>query len=229
MSKHFYSVSDKIKMLSIQYAFQLNQKLKKFRLFWEWDRVRVTNSSVSSCRLGNTEYKLPTDVTNKVYLVEAFHWPCCLFWSGYQLNLKEQKGHNTMIGGDNSKTRSPWVVQVKQLTKICSQLMAPPPTTDFLGKEGTLPEAWSVPIECTSKLHTGPVYWSTPTFRAMAVAGPATAANERSILLVHKVAFTLVRFTQYASWFHNKINIFASLNRNDSLCKTDQCERSLNL
>ena len=39
-----------------------------------------------------------------------------------------------MIGGDNSQTRSPWGVQVKQLTKICWHLIAPPSTPDFLGK-----------------------------------------------------------------------------------------------
>ena len=33
---------------------------------------------------------------------------------------------NAMIGGDNSQTRSPWAVQVKQLTKICWHLICSP-------------------------------------------------------------------------------------------------------
>ena len=33
---------------------------------------------------------------------------------------------NAMIGGDNSQTRSPWGVQVKQLTKICWHLFCSP-------------------------------------------------------------------------------------------------------
>ena len=31
-----------------------------------------------------------------------------------------------MIGGDNSQTRSPWGVQVKQLTKVCCHLICSP-------------------------------------------------------------------------------------------------------
>ena len=43
---------------------------------------------------------------------------------------------NAMIGCDNSQTRSPWGVQVKQLTKICWHLIAAPSTPDFTGKVG---------------------------------------------------------------------------------------------
>ena len=45
-------------------------------------------------------------------------------------------------------------------------------------------------------------------------------------LFLSKVAFTLVHFTQYASSFHYKINIFAYLKHNNLLRKTDQCERN---
>ena len=41
-----------------------------------------------------------------------------------------------VIGGDNSQTRSPWGVQVKQMTRICLHLIAPPSAPNFLGKEG---------------------------------------------------------------------------------------------
>ena len=37
-----------------------------------------------------------------------------------------------MIGGDNSQTRSPWGVQVKQLTKICWHLTCSPPIHPIL-------------------------------------------------------------------------------------------------
>ena len=39
-----------------------------------------------------------------------------------------------MIGGDNSQTRSPWGVQVKQLTKICWHLIFSTPA--FSGNIG---------------------------------------------------------------------------------------------
>ena len=38
---------------------------------------------------------------------------------------------NEMIIGDNSQTRSPWGVQVKQLTKICWYLIAPTSTQTY--------------------------------------------------------------------------------------------------
>ena len=43
---------------------------------------------------------------------------------------------NAVIGGDNNQTRSPWGVQVKWLTKICWQLIAPPSNPDLLGLVG---------------------------------------------------------------------------------------------
>ena len=43
---------------------------------------------------------------------------------------------NAMIGVDISQSRSPWGVQVKQLTKICWHLICFPTTPDFLGKAG---------------------------------------------------------------------------------------------
>ena len=41
---------------------------------------------------------------------------------------------NAMIGGDNSQTRSPWGVQVKQLTKICWHLICSPIHPRLLGR-----------------------------------------------------------------------------------------------
>ena len=43
---------------------------------------------------------------------------------------------NAMIGGAKRQTRSQCGVLVKQLTKICWLLFAPPSTSDFLGKVG---------------------------------------------------------------------------------------------
>ena len=41
---------------------------------------------------------------------------------------------NAMTGGDNSQTRSPWGVQVKQLTKICWHLICSPIHPRLLGQ-----------------------------------------------------------------------------------------------
>ena len=46
---------------------------------------------------------------------------------------------NAMIGGDNCQTRSPWGVQVKQLTKICWHLICSPIHPELSGEVGLNP------------------------------------------------------------------------------------------
>ena len=57
-------------------------------------------------------------------------WQCCagakaFVWPDRMLHHRADPT-NAMIGGDNSQTRSPWGVQVKQLTKICWHLICSP-------------------------------------------------------------------------------------------------------
>ena len=47
-------------------------------------------------------------------------------------------------------------------------------------------------------------------------------------ITIGEATLKLVRFTQYASSFHNSLNIFAQLEPNNLLHKTDKCERDLN-
>ena len=49
-----------------------------------------------------------------------------MFDMGPMVNLSKQPT-NAMSGGDNCKRRSPWRVQVKQMTKVCWHLIAPHP------------------------------------------------------------------------------------------------------
>ena len=63
-----------------------------------------------------------------------------------------------MIGRDNSQTRSPWGVQVKQLTKICWHLTCSPIQPRLLGRGSfNLALAWLLSVAVV-KLHDGDLH-----------------------------------------------------------------------
>ena len=68
---------------------------------------------------------------SKIY--ETLHWCAgakAFIWLDRMLHHRADPT-NEMIIGDNSQTRSPWGVQVKQLTKICWYLIAPTSTQTY--------------------------------------------------------------------------------------------------
>ena len=64
------------------------------------------------------------------------YWAKAFVWLDRMLHHFRADPTNAMIGVDNIQTRSPWGVQVEQLTKICWHLICSPSTPDFLGQVG---------------------------------------------------------------------------------------------